>query len=570
MNCIPMSTTIDPSVISLGQALINLIGRGDIPHGRIDRVKSAIAKAGRLLGRSPDELPAHLPYIMRHLNRMKPGPGEKGRKTLANTKSELRFLIRTVTGKGQKSEFAPLSPAWAALRAHVSDQPVLWKLSRFMAFCSTTGVLPEKVDDGVAQAFRRDLISSQDSDKPEQHIRAAIRAWNRCISEYQGWPQRPLHLEPPRKHRWTFEESRFCESFQRDVSQWLDRLGRSDRLGEDGPRRALRPTTIKHRRHQIYKAASALVMSGLSIGDLTSLAVLVEPDHFKSALQYLLDKQDGNPSEALFGLSNALRAVATHQVKAAQPQLDTLRRIAAGLEPEESGLGVRTEQRLEPFEDERVLAALLRLPKALVSEAETLSIKARKNNKKTIARFAAVMAQIAIAIEIETFAPLRLRNLTRLNLNQHIKAVQIDRKTHWIIKVPRTETKNRAALTYFLSPKSVTLIKRAMHLYDQKSGWLFPGRGDSHKCEKALSDQIKRCVERRLNVRFNVHLFRALGATLHLKENPNGFESAMVFVGDRDAKTVRQSYTHVADRHLIASAQNTILKTRSRLSGVGG
>ena len=561
MYCISMSTALDPSVISLDQALINLIERGDVSDGRIDRVKCAVAKAGRLLGKSTDQLPAHLPYLMRQLNRTKPRPGEKGRKTLANTKSELRFLIRTVTGKGRTSEFVALSPEWAALRAHVADQPVLWKLSRFMAFCSATGVAPNGVEDNVIQAFRRDLTASQDTDKPEQHIRAAIHAWNRCISEYQGWPQIPLHLDPPRKYRWTLEESCFCESFQGDVSRWLDRLGRSDRMGEDGPRRALRPTTIKHRRHQIYKAASALVMSGFPVEKLTSLAVLVDPDHFKTALQYLLDKQDGNPSEALFGLSNALRAVATHHVKAPEFQNRLLRRIAAGLQPDKSGLGVRTEQRLEPFEDERILAALLRLPANLVAEAEKLKSKPR---------YAAVMAQIAIAIEIETFAPLRLRNLTRLNLEQHINTVQRKGQPHLILRVPRSETKNRAALTYYLPPASTLLIKRAMKLYDQKSGWLFPGRGENHKCEKALSDQIKHCVETRIGVPFNVHLFRALGATLHLKENPSGFEGAKAFIGDKDDKTVRQSYTHVADQHLIAAAQNTILKTRSRLSGLGG
>ncbi len=557
MNYMPMSASIDPSVISLDQALVNLISRGDIPHGRIDRVKCAVTKAGRLLRKSTAQLPAHLPYLMRQLNRTKPGPGEKGRKTLANTKSELRFLVRTVTGKGRATEFVPLSHEWAALRAHVANQPVLWKLSRFMAFCSASGITPERVDDKAVQAFRRDIVASQDSDKPEQHVRAAIRAWNRCINEYQGWPNRPLHLEPPRKYRWTLEESRFCESFQQDVTKWLDRLSRPDRLSAEGPRRALRSATIKHRRHQIYKAASALVMSGFPNERLVDLSVLIDPDNFTSALEFLLNRQNGVQTDALFGLANALRAVAKHHVKAPAAQLNLLRRISLGLEPQESRLGVRSEERLEPFEDERVLAALLHLPRKLLGIAERKSVKPR---------YAAVYAQVAIAIEIELFAPLRLKNLTELNLNQQIQEVQKRGKTHWIVRVNRADTKNSNKLTYVIPHDSVAFIKRALRLYDQKGGWLFPGRGENHKREKTLGDQISEKIESNLSAEFNTHLFRALGATLHLKENPNAFEAVRAFLGDRDDTVIRHSYTSFAERHLIAAAQNTILKSRARLA----
>ena len=89
------------------------------------------------------------------------------------------------------------------------------------------------------------------------------------------------------------------------------------------------------------------------------------------------------------------------------------------------------------------------------------------------------------------------------------------------------------------------------------------GRGNS-KCEGCLSGQIKRTVEGRLGVTFNVHLFRGLGAVLHLKENPNGFESVRAFLGDRDDQVIRRSYTGFAERHLIATAQETILKSRAR------
>jgi hypothetical protein len=103
-----------------------------------------------------------------------------------------------------------------------------------------------------------------------------------------------------------------------------------------------------------------------------------------------------------------------------------------------------------------------------------------------------------------------------------------------------------------------------MKLYRQPNGSLFPGLRGNSKCAGCLSGQIKRTVESRLGITFNVHLFRGLGAVLHLKENPNGFESVRAFLGDRDDKVIRRSYTGFAERHLIAAAQETILKSRAR------
>jgi hypothetical protein len=207
----------------------------------------------------------------------------------------------------------------------------------------------------------------------------------------------------------------------------LDRLGKADPLAEDGPRRQVSPATLKSRRHQIFKAASALATSGFELQSLGSLAILVEPDNFKATLQVLLDRNDGAPTEALFNLACALRAVATHHVKLPKEQLDRLRRIAARLEPEDSGLGRRTEERLRPFEDDRVHAALLRLPAVLLHEAEQVKVKVRK---------AALLAQVAIAIEIALLAPLRLKNLLNLNLERHVQVLRNKKRTIWIIRIP--------------------------------------------------------------------------------------------------------------------------------------
>jgi integrase len=553
-----MNAVLDPTIPALEQALTRLLARPDIPVGRMDRVKAAVAKVGRLLGKPPQQLPAHLPYLIHQLNRPKVHPGRAQRKTLANVKSEIRFLIGTVIGKGRRSAFAPLAPNWADLRRRLLNAPMLWKLSRFIAFCSAHTIEPDNVTDESVDLFRAELARSGDVDKPEERARSSLRAWNRAVDEIPSWPRRKLHLAPQLRRRWTLSSADFPKSFQEDVQSWLLRLEKPDQLGDQGPCRALRPVTIRHRAHQIYKAASALVLSGLPTDQLTSLAVLTEPENFRTALRYLLDRQDRKTSEALFGVAGALRAVATHHVKAPVGVLNRLRQMSNGLQPEDRGLGRRTELRLEPFDDDQVMASLLHLPERLVSEAEDCTKQRR----------ASLLAQVAIAIEIELFAPLRLKNLVQLNLVQQIQVVQQKGKKTWIIRIDRQQSKNRAALTYVIQPQSVALIERALKLYHQPEGWLFPGRGARPKSETCLSVQIKRLVEGSLGVAFNVHMFRGLIAFVHLRANPSGFEAVRAILGDRDDQVIRNSYTGFAERHLIAAAQDTILKLRLRTASL--
>ena len=198
---------------------------------------------------------------------------------------------------------------------------------------------------------------------------------------------------------------------------------------------------------------------------------------------------------------------------------------------------------------------LLHLPQLLLSEAES---------DRTRPRYARVLAQVAIAIEIELFTVLRLKNLTHLDLERTFKSSSRKARRLWIIRIYRDDTKNRSVPTCPLPPQSVALIERALRLYRQPNVNLFPGLRGNSKGAGCLSGQIKRTVESRLGVTFNVHLFRGLGAVLHLKENPNGFESVRAFLGDRDDQVIRRSYTGFAERHLIAAAQNTILKSRAR------
>jgi hypothetical protein len=141
-----MSVSIDPALPSLQETLTRLFSVATVAPARLDRVKAAVAKTSRILNKHAADLPAHLPYLMRQLNRTRSGPDSVHPKTLANTKAEIRFLIRTVIGRGTKSEFT-LLPVWGDLRSRIVNQSVLWKLSRFLGYCSARNLPPDQVTE---------------------------------------------------------------------------------------------------------------------------------------------------------------------------------------------------------------------------------------------------------------------------------------------------------------------------------------------------------------------------------------------------------------------------------------
>jgi integrase len=139
-------------------------------------------------------------------------------------------------------------------------------------------------------------------------------------------------------------------------------------------------------------------------------------------------------------------------------------------------------------------------------------------------------------------------------------------KRCWFVDLKAEVVKNLMTRSHELPPESSPLIDEAMRLYAQSNDWIFPGRKGGRKLSGTLGPQIKRAVESRLGVPFNTHLYRAIAGCTHLKENPDGFESARALLGDRDDRVLRENYLFLSERHLIRHAQQSIKTARVRLA----
>jgi integrase len=546
---------LDATLPSLASVLSAFEALPDEKPGRKTRVRTAVASISRLLNKPADQIPGSAVYLKQRFIWLRRAPTALSAKSLANCKSELGYLLKKVIGKGARSALAPLSPEWVQLRAIIPEGPAQWKLSRFMSYSSNAGREPGEVDDDLVAAYREAVNASGDINRPDQHVRQAIRTWNSLAEALAEWPKVTLSLPARQIRRWTIPPENFPQSFRDEVDAWQHGLAHIDPEAEEGRIRPLRPESLKLHRHNVFKAASALVFTGRSIETVTSLSELVEMEAFRAILKHLRERQGGKPTTALLGLASGLKAIAKHQVGVDPKQLAKMNHICKGYARGLEAHVPKTRARAENFQDEKLLAALLHLPDGLLAEA---------SHPQTSKAHARMLAQVAIAIEIEWYAPLRRRNLVALKLSENIQTITVKGQKRWLLRFERGETKNHSVLTYELPADNVRRIERAMKLYEQPDGWLFPGRKGSHKDISLLGTQVKAEVERRLGIPFNLHLFRSLVATMQVTENVNGFEMARTMLGDRTDRVVRTHYTATAERRLIEDAQKTIQKVRVR------
>ena len=543
----------DPGQLNLQIALDDALRDRAIPANRVAGVRAAVAAFVRLMKRSAAELPAHQGFVIQQMRRLRRAPTGLSLKTLSNTRSNLLYLVNAACGRGPRSAL-PLSEHWSEFRRVIGHGPDWWSLSRLAGFSSRNGAAPSDICDAHIEEFAEALRLSGEVADPISHARRVIRVWNKLTVAYPALKLKPLTLPPQKRNRWTLPECEFPQSFRADVEAWFQRLTSDDPFSSR-PLRPLRPSTIRTRKHQLYKAACALVLSGRPIETVRFLADLVTIEAFQALLRYLLERQGGKPTEALHGLAGGLLAVARHHVVVDKETEVRVTTIVKNLDVGATGFRSKTRTRLMAFEDDRRVLALLQLPACLLAEAKaSRSIRRRRQ-----------LAEMAVAIEILIFAPMRIGNLTSIRLGVTFRRVTLGRKRRWLISIPAEQVKNRTDLTYELPNDSHNLIEKALALYDRPDGWVFPGRTHGPKAASLLSGQIKRTVESRVGLAFHTHMFRALAGYLHLRENPNGFEAVRAILGNRDDNVVRNNYAFLAERSLIGNAQTSISKTRARL-----
>lgn len=375
-----------------------------------------------------------------------------------------------------------------------------------------------------------------------------MKAWNAAGQAVPSWPSNRLDTGQTGDWYYSRPWSAFPPCFQADVDAYLTRgVSELDFLEESDAEGGvelpfIEPRTRANYRDGLKRAASIMANSGIPIDSITGLGSLVAPDRVKTVLMFLsnrLKRTDGG----LLGVVAMLLYIAARDwvypnavPKSAEALVvQKLETFFVKTKLKNVGMSEKTQARLAAFDDPRVLADYLRLPKTLMAKAAKLPVNQTSAKLVRLALF--------IAIDIDTL--LRPGNVVGLSLKDHIQPKGEGAKRELFIAIPKT--KNGMAFSGKLRPGTVRIFETYMSKYRPvhaatTSDWLFPGTKGNCWLEGRACDALSDYCAKHLGIDMTPHVHRSLGGKIILAENPGALVEVQHALLHKRFSTTRISY----------------------------
>lgn len=529
-------TLIEPSLVDAIQAIEQA---AELSPQKRAQWTSALRQIARALDKPIEILPARWTAMQLNVKRLHPANVGANAKTLANQKSNVKAALRWV---GKEHEVpprgAPLTAAWGALRDAVGDYGRKARLSGFMRYCSGRGIEPDAVDEAVLDdyfTYRKQTTSLATNGAAR---RSVARTWNTCADANANWPRQKFN-EPPLPVAEGPAWENFPEGLRQDLEGYFVYL-QQVRKGPNGKRyRPCSPKTIKTRRAELIAFARKAVKVGIRIDNLISLAALVHPTVVEEVIEAYWKEDGDEPKIYTIELASKILALA-RRAGLAREAIECLEDIRATLEKHRQG-GL-TDKNLEVVR--KVLTP--GVWKRVVNLPEQLMRDAREKLPSAPIK-AALTAQIAVAISILSFAPIRLGNLVAIRIDENLIRPGGTGSPFWLT-FPDHDVKNRVRLDFTFDDDITALIDEYVHQYrphlmrGTNSDYLFPGVNGKPKTASMFSGQITDRVEEASGLRLTVHQFRHAAAAIYLRHNPGAYEVVKRLLGHRNIQTTINFY----------------------------
>lgn len=517
---------------------------------------SSISRTAQLLNRSPADVPADMRHLRERLKRIHPAQAGLSAKRLANIRSDLKAALTLLPKAPNPHRHVPLSAEWMALRAQLRVKWEKVQLARLARYCSAEGIPPEAVSDDVIANFGAHLDRTDLAKDPEKVVKITIQTWNGVVARYGL--NLPL-LTRPRSR--AFATRRLCDytsSLASDLEAYLERLTAVTAFDEDGPRKPLRPHSLRNIRANVRQFAHHAVEAGVPSEHITGLTVLVERDVFRAAMQHLLDQNGGKPSPTTSNVAACLVAIAKYWVKVSPEDLQWLQNAKSKLTVDYVGLTAKNKARLAQFEDPRNVDRLLGLPAHLLKRAQA--------SDRTSSRVA-LSVMYAVAIELLLACPIRAANLAALNLERHFRWYGHGQKQRLAVVIPGSEVKNSEPIEIDLPRESMRLLKAYIAdwrplVSDASGDWLFPARGGGQRQSKHLAHDMAKVIHRHSGLEMNAHLFRHLAGMLYLAQFPGEYETVRRLLGHRKLDTTTNFYASLDSKAAVRRYDEAVLARR--------
>jgi integrase len=493
----------------------------------------------RWLDRPAAVIPARLNAVevpLRQLHHVRVGVTAK---TLANHRSNVRAALRWF-GKEQDvpRHGIRLSADWTAFRGKVG-RPLRDRLYSLFRFCSFRGISPGSVDDQVFDDYWRYRADTSALESSNSGRRSTARAWNACMGAIDDWPLQRL-TEPPIMAKAGPAWEDFPESLRTDIDGYLGGLAKPHRSFSGSRIRPCKASTIHTRRAELMAVARMAVRLGVPINSLTSLAALLHPEVVEPVIEAYWQKNGNEPKVFTIDLGTKLLGIARQIGGLDQAAIDRLDEIRAALEDyRRSGLTPKNLQLIRQVLTEGIWSEVVSLPGVLMQQARLAKDHAPIK--------AAVTAQLAVAIAILTFAPIRVSNLMSIELGKNLIKPGGLNSPYWLV-FEHYDVKNRVDLNFKFDQPLTDLIDEYIHefrptvLRGTNASWLFPGEGGKPKTTSGFSLQMIKRIQKAIGLRITPHQFRHAAAAIYLKHRPGDYETVRRLLGHRSIRTTIAFY----------------------------
>jgi integrase len=500
---------------------------------------TSLRQFAKAADRPLEVIPARYSAVRNDLAQWHHAPSGLTPKTVMNHRSNTkRALLYLSHEKGIPEHGAPLTVEWQELQAQVSDSLLRSRLSAFIRYCSANKVSPKEVNEPVVDRFMeyRNRCSKPANDA---FRRLVGRAWNANVGSIKNWPKRKL-VEPPIKSAVEIKWEEFPKRLQKDVDKYLNGLTkiRKDRSGRHI--KPLRASTIHGRRAELQAAARVAVKIGIPIKKLNSLQSMLKPKVAEKILDAYWQKNGEKPKLYTIDLARRFIAIAKETKCLSERECEKLWGIwmCLNVERPEEGLTEKNLDFLRKVLSPSVWGRVLKQPFAMMA-------KARRQRHRPIR--AAVIAQLAVAIAIESVAPVRLDNLTTIRLGVNLIKPDGPNSNYWLHFAPDS-VKNNVRLQFVFKEYLTQLIDEYVQdfwptlLRGRKEDYLFPGLREGAKGKVSFSGQISKQIYKATGLKMTVHQFRHAAGAIILKNRPGEYELVRQILGHRSIATTMRCY----------------------------
>jgi integrase len=501
-------------------------------------IRSAISTLSRIMGASPAMVPADLNFIRRKLKGVSPAASGVKEKRFSTVKSQVLFALRHLCLVGKGTYLTPMIGQWKSLWKRLPNKYARTAFSRFFRYCSARGLTPGDVDDGIAREFLEALTEESFIKDPRVTHQNLCRVWNAMVGAVPGWPE--LRLSVPRyAEHYILSPETLPAVFWQDVDAWLSNQAYDDLLNLNAPPRPLKPRTLRQYRYEVRRFASMLVLRGHNAKAIKSLAYLVQPKNVEDGLRFLLARNGNKPMRSAADVAVLLAKIAKHWVNAPAEHITLISRFARQVMPRGEGLGRKNRLRLAPLRDEKNLVRLFLLPVKIRKEIE---------EKKRVTRDDALLMQLAVALSILTYAPLRIGNLAALHLEKHLRWTGSKMTGTLVLDIDGAEVKNDQTLSFPLPVECADLIRLYVQKYQPRlttgrNPYLFPSDlPDRPKRSDTLGKQLSRLIHRSIGLEVNPHLYRHLVHIIVLNRYPGAYAMISRVLGHKSLQTAISNY----------------------------